>query len=275
MIHFKKNNLPSIILFFLCLHAYPINSQNNNSVISNTKILFTTVKRYLKQIKSYILDKYTKQYNSWFRSEKILSNKEASIEERIDIFLDALTSCHLRQLIPSLQSPDLAVAEKAFCTLKEYWPWHREYTFLISNLDNNIEESYFAEKFGGIMEMVEMFHITRQDYIAKYTDAKSFKMIDEHRKHCIEFQKNGDLDGLWDETIRLRKRVIKNGKKTILADNICLAIVEKIYRDPVSKLLHTIRYAPTIEEAQDAMQALEKHILTQTKNESINIIEAS
>lgn len=267
MIHFKKN-LRSIALSFLCLHTYPTKSQNDNFVIHNAKTIFLAITHYLEQVKHHIVDHYRKQYKAQPAS---LPTKEIPcIEERIDIFLHFL---ECGQLIPLLRSPDLAVAEKAFCALKKHWPWPRDYTFLIPNLDGNNEEIYFTEKLGSVIKMVEMFHITRKDYIAKYTDTKSFKRIQEYREHCIELQKEGDLANLWKEIIKLRDRITKNGRKTIIADNICLAIVETIYRDPVTKLLHKIKYAPTLEEADDALQAAERYLLEQGKEKNNELME--
>lgn len=270
MIHFKKNNLRSVALFFLCLHAYPIKSHNNNFVIHNTKIIFSTIAQYLRQIKHHIVDQYITQYNK----QSAQSAKEISCtKEKISTFLYALKSDRLKQLMLLLQSPNLAVAEKAFCALKKYWPYHREYTFLIPDFHNNKEEFPFAENFGRLIKKNEMFHITRNDYIAKYTNKKSFKRIQEYTKRCVELQKEGDLASLWSEIINLRNRVIKNGRKTVLADNICLAIVETVYRTTVTKLLHKVKYAPTLEEAEDARQAITIYILRQEKDKNNEQIE--
>ena len=179
--------------------------------------------------------------------------------------MELLQSDTIKKLCDCINHPNLSKAEWAFFTLKEFWPWHREYTFLIPTFDINSEESRFISKLGfDIMKMFERELITREDYIAKYTDEQSYKVLLKYSEECLELQKNGNLDGLLNEVNRLRNHVIKNGTKTVLVDNICLAIVETIYLNPITELLHTIKYAP-LEEAEEAFRTLKQYLSEQEK----------
>ncbi len=160
----------------------------------------------------------------------------------------------MTRLLTHIQHPNLAIAEIAFHILKDCWPWKRNYTFLIPSLANDTEESDYITNLGiDIMKIVERDYITREDYIAKYTNAQSLKIVRGYKEKCILLQKKGSLDGLSSETHRLYNHVIKNGEKNNLTDNICLAIAEKTYLNPVTTFLHTIVHAPSLEEAHNAL----------------------
>lgn len=251
----KKKILRSITPLLVCFYAYPTNIHNNNNFnVTPSKNLFSTIKKRLQKIKQTVANKCVKQYKSWFKSKT-----ELSTNDKIHRFLDALTWGKISELMPYIQCPDLTIAEAVFSLLKKYWPWQRDYTFLIPNLDNNTKESDFIIKLRfDLMKIVEIDHITRADYIYKHTNTQSFQTILDYLEHCTLLQANADLNGLFNEINRLRNRVIKNGRKTIIADNICLAIAEKFYLDPVTKLLHTVKYAPTLKEAEEAYETTKK-----------------
>lgn len=244
MANFKKNLLKSIAILLLCFNTYKIEAQGyNNSPVMHIKIAFSHIKNYWEEIKRFSLNKLDKT------DEKIF-------------FIDLLLSENMPELLRQIKCPVLDLAESLLSLLKESWPWDREYTFLIPNLDNNKEESDFISELGfDIMKIVERDHITREDYIIKHTDEQSFKRVQEYKEKCIQLQKKGDLYSLAKEVNRLYNRVIKNGKATILSDNICLAIVEKIYLDPITRLLHTIKHAPTLAEAEEASRILDEYLL--------------
>lgn len=245
----KKIIVKLTALLLIYSHAQPIYSQRNSSIIDNTKIIFLTIFRFLQKTKSYLLE----EYNTYF--------EELSCRNKIDNYIDAVASGKLNQVFLDLESSDLSIAESAFSQLKKWWPWQREHTFLIPNLDGDIEESCFLKVLDvNIMKICEENHITRQDYIAKYMDEGSIKKIRGYKEHCISLQKEGDLNALLNKAIYMRDRVIKNGKKTVLIDNIYLAIVQKISEDPITKYLHDIRYAPTLKESEEALAAFHKYL---------------
>jgi hypothetical protein len=253
MIYLKKNPLKSTIALLICFNARTIESQNNNSNYPTKKTMFSNIKTCIQQIKVSIVNQYSKQYNGWFKERATLSK-----DIKKNRFFDALTSGIISDLVTYIRFPDLDVSEAVFTLFERNWPWTRDHTFLIPNLDNNMEESDFISHCNiDIMKIVEIEHITRMDYVIKYTDAHSLQIIMKCIDLCTSLQTNADLNGLCDEINRLRHRVIKNGKKTVIVDNICLAIAEKIYLDPITTLLHTVKHAPTLKEAKKALDTIE------------------
>lgn len=115
--------------------------------------------------------------------------------------------------------------------------------------------------------------ITCQDYIDKHMSVKSRKTIQEYKEQCILLQQKGDLDALFNKTSRLYPRTRKTLNKNKHRDQICLAIVEKIYLDPITTMLHEIAHAPLEKAAKELeiliynllQQALEKNIVQDAK----------
>ena len=112
--------------------------------------------------------------------------------------------------------------------------------------------------------------ITRPDYIAKYANAQSLERIQEHKKQCVQLQQKGNLKGLFVEINHLYHRVIKNGKKNNLADNVCLAITEVSYFDPATAILYTIEHAP-IEKSCKELEHLRFELLDQALQKNLTL----
>jgi hypothetical protein len=124
-----------------------------------------------------------------------------------------------------------------------------------------------------IPNMAYDIDVTCQDYIDKHMSVKSRKKIQEYKERCILLQQKGDIDALLKEKNRLYPRTRKTLNKNKHRDLICLAIVEKIYFDPITKMLHEIAHAP-LEKASKELeiliynlteQALEKNIFQGAK----------
>lgn len=137
-----------------------------------------------------------------------------------------------------------------------------------SSLISDSDEQAFIENLGiDIMRIAEISLITRPDYIAKYADEQSLKIIQKHKDLCVSLQQIGDIDTLFKERNRLQYRVNKNSTNN-LTDNICLAITEKAYLAPITTILYTIRHAP-IEKASKKLRYLIVEILYQALKNNI------
>ncbi len=114
--------------------------------------------------------------------------------------------------------------------------------------------------------------ITSQDYIDKHVDAKSRKIIQAYKEKCILLQQKGDPDVLLNEINYLSSRAFKKISKNKLTKEICLAIVEKIYFDPVTIILNKIIHAP-LEEAYNYVESLRFQIIGEAAKEAITTKE--
>lgn len=249
------------INFIFCSFLFIFQTSFSNTSIPSSNpqnVRIQIAPLHMTILHNHIKNKQSKQYSI---ADKCVENEL--------YFLDALISEDVQQLIKDINNPDLFIAESAFTVLKILWPWKRQYTFLIPNLDDNTESDFIMKLCIDIMKIVERDYITRPDYITKYTDIQSFDIIQKYKEQCIQLQKKGNLEDLLNEVNYLRHRVTKNGKKNNLTDNICLAIAEKISLDPVTTLLHEIAHAPSLEEAHYALQTLEKLVLNQAKKANI------
>jgi hypothetical protein len=137
------------------------------------------------------------------------------------------------------------------------------------SLSTDPEEQAFIAKLGiDVIRVAERCLITREDYIAEYSDRQSAKTLQEYRKKCILLQQKGDLNILFNEISRLHPRVMKNGKNNNMIDYISLAIAEKLYSNPVATILHTIRYAP-LEKACLELENLKIQIINQSREKNV------
>ncbi len=133
----------------------------------------------------------------------------------------------------------------------------------LANGRNDDEWQSFIEA-----ETAFIIDITGQDYIDNHTSAKSRKKIQEYKEQCILLQQKGDIDALLNKINRLYPRTRKTLNKNKLRDKICLAIVEKIYLDPITTMLHHIAHAP-LEKASKELESLKYKLLKQTREKNI------
>jgi hypothetical protein len=197
-----------------------------------------------------------------------IEDEDLFIEQKLN-FIKFIKSGCVSNCISHITHSELEIAEISFALLKKAWPWHREYTHLIPSLDNNADEVGFIQELGfDALRIIEREYIVRYDYIAKHTNETSLKIIEEYVKYCRKLQETSDIDRLLEGIIHLHNRVIKNGKNTILADNICLAIAELIYFEPETELFRLIKSTSTIEETNIILKEIEEHRLKKEKEKS-------
>lgn len=246
-----KNNCVTIRDYLNEIHA------TNNLI--NTLSHPMVVARF-QEIRDSIANQEARKSNTWFRT-KTISNTPAELK-----FLDALISGEIVQLLKETLHSNLLIAENAFIKLKELWPWKRGHTFLIRGPISNAETSFISKLGIDIMKIAEKDLITRQDYIAKYTDTQSIK---EYKKKSFMLQKNAVSNSLFEERNQLRRYVTENIKKNDLTANICLAIAKNAVFDPIGSIFHGIVHTPSLEKARIHLHHLEAQILDQAKQKNV------
>lgn len=184
-------------------------------------------------------------------------------------FLDAILSEKIAPLLTQLKSDNPAIAQAAFITLKNIWPWDNKYGFL--HPKRSIGESKFISKLGiDIMKIAEINVITHQIFIEKYTNKASLEAISQHKTQCSFLQQNGDKRSLAQQIQRLEKIVKKNGKKINLIHNIQLAIAQKTLADPITTTFNKIIYATSIQDAGAELVRFRTHVLERAQQENIS-----
>ncbi len=187
-------------------------------------------------------------------------------------FLDLLISGHITGLLEQIMHPDLNVAQSAFEELKRLWPWKREHTFLGVDLKYGTGEPGFVNAILGgvdIMKITEKKLITHKDYIAKYTTTQGQKTIQEYREACYLLQQKGNQTELFNQKQQLYQCINKNSIKNDLVANICFAIAENCWLNPITRIFDSIAHAPSLEKACDHLKNLEKQILIQAQQDGI------
>jgi len=185
-------------------------------------------------------------------------------------FLDVLLSEQVTELLSQMQYPDLNIVQSAFDELKQLWPWKREHTFLGPDFKDGSGEPGFTANLGvNIMKIAEKSLITRPDYITKHTNVQEQKTIQECREKCYLLQQKGNKDALFSQKQQLYGYVHGNRNKNDLITNICLAIVENCYLDPITRVLHEITHAPSLKKSCDHLKNLELQLLTQAQQQNI------
>jgi hypothetical protein len=243
--------------------------KTNNSYDLANKLSLPTVKEYLKQLRHDTAAKHASEHRRFLDRKKTFPIEEAELK-----FLDLLISGEISELLRQIQNPVLSIAEAAFTKLKELWPWQRNHTFLTGSFVNGTGETGFIVHLGiDIMAIAERDLISQPDYIAKYADPESFKIIQDFREKCINFQQKGDRSALLKEEFRLRDQLFKNGKNDDFTANVCYAIVEKIYSDSITNVLYEIVHTQSLEKAHNQLQYLEIQILDQAKQHNITLTD--
>jgi hypothetical protein len=139
----------------------------------------------------------------------------------------------------------------------------------IPNVAYDYEIQEFIEETSNFTDVTcQRVDITCQDYIDKHMNAKSRKKIQEYKEQCILLQQKGDLDALLNEINRLYSRTCKTLNINKHRDNICLAIIKKIYSDPITTMLHAIAHAP-LEKAAKELEKLICKLLKQAVEKNI------
>lgn len=185
-------------------------------------------------------------------------------------FLNALTSEQVAQLLSQLKHPDLNVAQSAFDELKQLWPWKREHTFLGPDLKYGTGQPGFIASIGvDIMKIAEKNLITRPDYITKHTNVQEQKAIQEYREKCYLLQQEGNNSALFDVKQQLYLCISKNGNRNDLVTNICFAMAENCWLDPITRVFRSIIHEPSLEKACNHLKNFEKQIVTQAEQHSI------
>jgi hypothetical protein len=225
------------------------------------------VESYLKQLKYNTAAKYIN------KNKGFLTRQQTSLTAHAELkFLDALLSGKVQELLRNIHHFDLNIAEEAFIELKELWIWKRNHTFLTSGFISGSGESDFITRLGiDIMKMAERDLISRSDYIAKHANPQSFEIIQKHREKCIKLQQSGDKNSLLQEELQLRKQLFINKKNNNFIDNVCYAIAEKTYSDPITTILYNIAHASSLEKARFYLQNLETQIAKQAKKQHIDL----
>ena len=161
-------------------------------------------------------------------------------------FISSLRSGKIVQLMRQIQNSDLATAEAAYGELQQLWPWKHKHAFLNMDLYSAKERKFIKQLRGlNLMKIAERELLTRLDYIAKYADKQSLKMISTYMEKCRLLQQQGNRDELCREVERLCLRVSKNGKKENFTTNTYLAISTKFLVDPLTTKLYNIARLPT------------------------------
>lgn len=186
-------------------------------------------------------------------------------------FIDLLISGRITELLELIMHPDLNIAQSAFDELKQLWPFKREHTFLGCVLKYGTGEPGFITAILGvdIMKIAEKSLITRQDYIAKHANEQEQKTIHEYREKCYLLQQKGNSADLFNQTQQLSRCINQNSSKNDLIANVCLAIAENCWLDPITRVFHSIIHEPSLERACDHLKNLEKQIIIQAKQHGI------
>jgi hypothetical protein len=185
-------------------------------------------------------------------------------------FLDLLISGQITELLEQTLHPDLNIAQSAFDELKQLWPWKDKQTFLGRSLKSGTGEPGFTANVGvDVMKIAEKNLITRPDYIAKHANAQEQKTIQEYREKCYQLQQGGNDGALFNQREQLYRCINENGNKNDLVTNVCLAIAENCWLDPITTVFRSIIHEPSLEKACDHLKNLEKQIIIQAEQHSI------
>ena len=263
--HAQQNNIRTIKRE-KALHE--LNKLRTSSDHPKAIFALPSVQAHCKQFKYDLTEQYRDRRVWFFSRKKTFPTAESEIK-----FADALPT-KVGEYLSQIQYADQIDAKAAFAELKELWTWKRDHTFLTSGFIDGTGENSFIVHLGiDIMHLAERELISRPDYIAQHTDAESFKVIQEFREKCIALQQKGDSSALFKEELKLRQELFKNGKNDNLTTNICYAIVEKIYFNTITSVLHEIAHNSSLEKAHNQLHYLEMQILDQAQQHNITLTD--
>lgn len=242
---------------------------NSDQLVKNIKQVYEIENTYSSAILTARFKRLKSDYDNQF-SKRTFHKPQKIMHEKEVAALDALLSGKIASLCADIQRGDLATAQAAFNEAQNIWGWKRDYTFLIPNLTSGTSDSSFNARLGfDQMHIMERHLITRPDFIQAYTDQKSYAKIQDLKKQCSLLQQKSQTNAFYSMRQELYETVVKNGRNTNIADNICLAVVEKALQDPINTVLSRIKHARSIEIAQLEKNNFEQQILNHMHAQNI------